>query len=217
MGGIGRIGEAGEKFKEGEYNVGQAGIRGAAGALGAATAPLAGITGQIAESSKAEMERDEGDWRNKAADMLSIPLEGFNAWYDKQKPETKQLISDVATTGEVAGYFIGAKATTAVSKTAPVVAATKVAESAAAKAAQAGKAMVGKGMAKAEAPAIPSKNVFGETVAPVELERPGIVGRTVNKIAETVSPSDINRLVNDAIKTKQRGTTKERLGKISDS
>lgn len=122
------------------------------------------------------MKSDEGDWRNKAADMLAIPLEKFDSWYQKQAPETKQLISDVATTGEVAGYFVGAKTPGAVSKTAPVAMATKAAETAATKAAQVGKA-IGKGITRSETPTatVPGRNVFGEAVAPVEIEKPGIL------------------------------------------
>lgn len=144
------------------------------------------------------MKSDEGDWRNKAADMLSIPLQGFNSWYEKQDEDTKQLISDVATTGEVAGYFVGAKTPGAVSKTAPVAIATKAAETAATKAVQAGKSVIGKGIAKTETPAatVPGRNVFGEAVAPVEIEKPGMFARTVAKISDTVSKPDIENLVN---------------------
>lgn len=64
------------------------------------------------------------------------------------------------------------------------------------------------------------KNVFDENVAPVEIDKPGIISRAMNKIEEaTGSEPDIGRLVNDALKTKQsaRLTPKDQLAKIQDS
>lgn len=80
---------------------------------------------------------------------------------------------------------------------------------------------VGKSILKSRKPAveaaIPAKNVFGESITPVEIEQPGVLGKAIHKVADIFpGEKDVGRLVNDALKTKQRGATpKDRLAKIS--
>lgn len=77
---------------------------------------------------------------------------------------------------------------------------------------------MGKGAAAKVAEEIPAKNVFGESIAPVELEQPGVFGKAVNKIANRLpAENDLNNLVNRALGTKQRGATSaDRLQKVSE-
>lgn len=87
------------------------------------------------------MEKSPEDWRNKAADYLSVPLQSFNEWFDAQPEDQKQRVRDAGVALEVLGNVVGAKAPETAAGTAPVKAAVAGAEAGIAKAAEAGQAV----------------------------------------------------------------------------